>query len=299
MTLFPRPGGTLALAGTPVIRQPGSMAESKMRRTTRGQTASRKRPAAGNPRMAGHPGTQATATILEALRKRHSARVAYDAERRPSAQDIGLILEAARWAPTAHNMQNFEIVVIDDQSLLETFGSIESEVSEAFLRENYEQMSFSEEELLRKKVGVLASMFPPTWRSLAEITSGQAAADAHRSLGDTLQQAPVVLLVVYDSRLRAPASEGDVLGKISLGCVLENIWLMAEALGISCQVISAFSSEQVERHVKSLIDLPEHLRIAFACRLGYALTVTASQLRVRREVEDFTHHNRFGQKGLG
>ena len=274
------------------------MAEIKRRRTTRAQTTSRNRPAAGNPRMAGHPGTQATATILETIRKRHSAGVAYDPQRPPSAQDIGLILEAARWAPTAHNMQNFEIVVIDDQSLLETFGSLESEVSETFLRENYEQMSFSEEELLRKKVGVLASMFPPSWRSLASITSGRAAADAQRSLGDTLLQAPIVLIVIYDSKLRAPASEGDVLGKISLGCVLENIWLMAEALGISCQVMSAFSSEQVERQAKRLIDLPAHMRIAFACRLGYAISVTASHLRVRRDVEDFTHHNRFGQKGL-
>jgi nitroreductase/FMN reductase (NADPH) len=26
------------------------------------------------------------------------------------------ILEAARWSPTPHNMQNFEIVIIDDRS---------------------------------------------------------------------------------------------------------------------------------------------------------------------------------------
>jgi hypothetical protein len=32
---------------------------------------------------------------------------------------------------------------------------------------------------------------------------------------------------VYDNRKRAPASEGDALGLISLGCVLENMRLTA------------------------------------------------------------------------
>jgi nitroreductase len=72
------------------------------------------------------------------------------------------ILEAARWAPTAHNMQNFEIIVVDDKTQLEKLGKIKSRISEDFLRENYQQLSFSEEELLKKKVGILGTMFPPS-----------------------------------------------------------------------------------------------------------------------------------------
>jgi hypothetical protein len=39
------------------------------------------------------------------------------------------------------------------------------QISDTFIQENYQQLSFSEEELLRKKVGVLASMFPPALRT--------------------------------------------------------------------------------------------------------------------------------------
>jgi len=46
-------------------------------------------------------------------------------------------LEAARWALTAHNMQNFEILIIDDRKVLEKIGNIKSRVSETFIRENY------------------------------------------------------------------------------------------------------------------------------------------------------------------
>jgi nitroreductase len=68
-------------------------------------------------------------------------------------------------APTAHNMQNFEIIVVDDKKQLEELGNIKSKISEDFLRENYQRLSFSEEELLQKMVGILEIMFPPSWRT--------------------------------------------------------------------------------------------------------------------------------------
>lgn len=82
--------------------------------------------------------------ILKTIQERHSLRAPFDRERSPSKQNLTQILEAARWAPTAHNMQNFEITVVDDKRLLAKIGDIKSRVSEEFLRENYEQLSFSE-----------------------------------------------------------------------------------------------------------------------------------------------------------
>jgi hypothetical protein len=60
-------------------------------------------------------------------------------------------------------MQNFEIVVDDEETLAE-IGLVQSGVSEEFVRENYSQLSFSEEELIQKGTGVLATMFPPSWQ---------------------------------------------------------------------------------------------------------------------------------------
>jgi nitroreductase len=102
--------------------------------------------------------------------------------------------------------------------------------------------------------------------------------------------------MIYDSRKRAPASEADVLGIMSLGCVMENMWLMAQSLWISFHIMSAFSANAVEKEVKGILDIPEYMKIAFACRLGYPASTPTKYLRVRRDVEDFTHHNRFGNK---
>ncbi|MGD0805511.1 MAG: nitroreductase family protein [Candidatus Bathyarchaeia archaeon] len=234
--------------------------------------------------------------ILRTIRERQSVRAPFDPNRPMSKEDLKQILEAASWAPTAHNMQNFEVVVVDDKAVLEKIGSVKSRISEEFLRENYEQLSFSKEELMKKKTGILGIMFPPEWvdpAKMAEIARETKPTPIFQSI----RGSPTLLFVIYDSRKRAPASRGDVLGFISLGCVMENMWLMAQALGVSLQILSSFSAPPVEMKIKKILGVPEYLEIAFTCRLGYPKE-PAPYLRVRRDVEDFVHHNRLGKKGF-
>lgn len=234
--------------------------------------------------------------LLKLIQDRHSSRARFDSRRPVHAGALRQILEAGRWAPTAHNMQNFEVIVVDDPALLDRIGNVDVRISEPFLRESFQQLSFSEDELRRRKVGVLAALFPPTWRTLSEleriVREGESAPLHH-----TLQGAPVVLIVLHDVRRRAPASDGDVLGQISLGCVVQNMWLMAQSLGVGFQVMSVFARPGVESQVKEMLAVPERMKIAFAVRLGYPAPPAAATLRVRRDVDEFMHHNRFGKAG--
>jgi nitroreductase len=233
--------------------------------------------------------------ILKLIEERRSTRAPFDSKHSIARDDLIQILNAGSWAPTAHNMQNFEIVVIDDKKLLEKIGNIKSQISEVFLKENYQQLAFSVEEFLQKKVGLLGTMFPESWRNPEELEK-IARNGSPSSLSNTIKNSPAVLIVVYDTRKRAPASEGDFLGIISLGCVMENMWIMAASLGIGFQIMSVFSSETIEEKIKRILNIPEYLKIAFAVRLGYPSSKGPRYLRVRRNVEDFAHHNKFGSK---
>jgi nitroreductase len=234
--------------------------------------------------------------ILKLIQERQSARALFDSACPVTKEELRQILEAARWAPTAHNMQNFEIIVVDDKRLLEGIGNIKYPISMTFIRENYKQLSFSKEELLRRKTGFLSTMFPPALRTPETRPDEAPGEKLNLFLGKLIRTTPTLLIVVYDPRKRAPASEGDFLGIMSLGCVMENMWLTAYSLGIGFHVISALRGDQVEKEVKTILDIPKHLKIAFACRLGRPSSPAAEYLRVRRDVEDFTHHNRFGRK---
>lgn len=121
--------------------------------------------------------------ILKIIEERHSSRFPFDRSRPIAKEDLLKILEAARLSPTAHNMQNYDVIVVDDKGQLEKLGNIESRISEDFLRENYQQLSFSKEELLGKKTGILGAMFPESWR-----TPGDWSRVARESEPSTLDQ---------------------------------------------------------------------------------------------------------------
>ena len=235
---------------------------------------------------------------LELIKERQSSRALFDLARPVAKEDLRRILEAGSWAPTAHNMQNFEVVVVSDKKLLEAIGDIQAPLSEVFVRENCAQLSASEEELKRKKTGLLATMFPPFMRTPGGKPSAADAGErSGMSLGKAIRSSPVLLVVLYDTSKRAPASEGDFLGIMSLGCVMENMWLMAQSLGIGLHIVSSLGSEPIVNEVKKILGIPDHLRIAFSCRLGYPAAGPVKYLRVRRDVEDFAHQNRYGTLG--
>ncbi|MCL2880884.1 MAG: nitroreductase family protein [Treponema sp.] len=228
--------------------------------------------------------------LLRLIKERKSSRGLF-AEDRPIKSDVLQdILEAAAWAPTAHNMQNFEIVVVDDKSVLTGLGELESSVSPVFLKENYSQLSFSEDELKKKKIGILANQFPPAWMT-EEARQGKWKAPASK-FGELISRGPVLLLILYDPARRAPASEGDFLGVMSLGFMLENLWLMAEAHGVGLHIVSAFGNEPLSGKVKKLLNIPPALNITLGIRLGYPVD-DDHRLRVRRDVKDFVSYNRY------
>ena len=240
------------------------------------------------------PGPAALGALLH---RRHSTRAAFDPTRRPSDDVLDTVLEAARWAPTAHNMQNFEIIVVDDPATLADIGRVPSRTSPEFVRENYAELSFSEAELIAKGTGLLARMFPESWLDPdGPGTDGDTDVE-HGYLDETMRSSPLVLIVVYDTTRRAPASEGDFLGVISLGCVMQSMWLAAEAAGASMQIMSAFSADHVQEALRTILGIPGHLDIAFACRMGYPSAEPGPYLRVRREVDAFVHRNSYPAAG--
>jgi nitroreductase len=234
--------------------------------------------------------------VLNAIRERHSSRVPFDPNKPISKEHLTQILEAARWTPTGHNMQNYEIVVIDDKLTLEKIGGVKSPIQEAFLKDNLTHLSYSDEELKQKKVGIAAAGFPPDWVDPAKI--GEVASQSDPiPVGNYIRGSPALLVVLYDPNRKAPAQAVDVYGFMSLGCLMENIWLAAKALGVGMQILSLSATASVEKEFKQILGVPDALKIAYTIRLGYP-TAPVKGIRVRRDIEDFTHHNKYGSKGL-
>ena len=210
---------------------------------------------------------------------RHSTRAPFDPRWHVGSHELDAIVDAARWSPTPHNMQNFELIVVDDPARLSELGSLHAPISPEFVKETEPLLARSQEELELRQTGLLAAQF--------------AGLGSSRPLAELIAGAPMLIVVVYDTSQRAPASKHDVLGMIGLGCVLENMWLTAQALHLDAQVVSSFSGESVEPSVKKLLAIPDPWRIAYVLRIGHAITA-ASAHRVRRDPPRFVHRDHFG-----
>jgi nitroreductase len=240
----------------------------------------------------------ATQALLVLIRKRHSTRGAFNPDRGVTTQQVKLILEAARWAPTPDNMQNFAIVVVDDKERLEAIGKIPAEMSETYLKETAEHISFSEEGLKHRKTGTLASIYPRAWTDPEAWNPESDARSQLTVLGRAILEPQVLLVVLYDSSIHSPDSKGDALGLMGLGCVMENMWLMSQSEGLGMHILTVFRNGAVEKQVQHTLQIPPLMKIAFACSLGYPANPAEPYLRVRRELEDFVHHNQFGHKDV-
>ena len=232
--------------------------------------------------------------LLKVIRDRHTTREPFNADRPIAKPELKMILDAARWAPTPNNMQNFQILIADKRETLEAIAKIPAEMSESFLRENFAQLSFTEDELRIKKIGMLASAFPKAW---TDPEAWNATSDYRTQLtflGRSVQETPLLLFVLYDQREHAPGEEKDLSGHMGLGCIMENMWLMSESLGIGFHVLTVFSNGRVEKQAATILHLPAHMKIAFACALGYPQHSAENSPRVRRDLEEFVHHNQFG-----
>lgn len=234
--------------------------------------------------------------VLKTIQERQSTRAPFDTNRPIPNEDLLQVLEAARWTPTAHNMQNFEIIVVDDRKKLEALSNIESPISEVFIRENYLQLSFSEEELKAKKTGILGTFFPEFMQN-PDAPHDENDIEEMDNQTRLIAASSVLLVVVFDPSKRAPASEGDFLGIMSLGCLMENMWLAAQSLGLAFHIVSDLVDDPAQSEAKNILGIPENLRIAFSARLGYPL-YPGDTLRVRRDIDDFTHHDQYGNKNI-
>jgi hypothetical protein len=188
-------------------------------------------------------------------------------------------------------------VVVDDRKLMILISEIKRPPDLTFIKENYQQLSFSEDELRQKKVGILGNMFPQSWQTPNPKLEDIKNEDRSLFMTKQITSSSALIFILYDPSRRAPASENDFLGVISLGCAMENIWLMANSLDISVHIVSSLSGNGVAEEIKKILNIPDNFIIGISMRLGYS-SASVNYLRVRRDIKDFTHFNGYLNKGL-
>jgi len=195
--------------------------------------------------------------LLEIARKRRTIR-RFKPDPIPD-ESVTKIIDVARWAPSGFHTQPWEFVVI------------------------------TEKELRQKIVGLLQQYGPPI-RNPNEEATGAGRFDA----------APVFIILLGDWRAKvglpdaAQSSDARVDGlfRTSLACAFLSMQLAATSLGLASQWYSAVSGERAQSGIKTLIGIPEELRIFDMMVLGYAAEEPIP--KDVRELAEMVHYNACG-----
>ncbi|MEM3072701.1 MAG: nitroreductase family protein, partial [Candidatus Bathyarchaeia archaeon] len=162
-------------------------------------------------------------------------------QKRISKKDLRFILEAARWAPSGHNTQPWEFIVVEDEGLKE-------KISES-TRRVYEELLGDEEKLkttfgnygrwLHREHGRKDGIYvqkPTTYSERKSNTFNLEglkirAGDYCRLVSD----APALLITLLDRERSPPNMSRGLISLISVGAALQNIRLAARTMGVGCQ----------------------------------------------------------------
>jgi len=233
---------------------------------------------------------------------------------RPLEEDhLHRIIGAARWAPSGHNSQPWEFVVVDDPDLIQRIAEITTRIFDQFLASgshllqwanNYHPwLRWSREELESRGDGAFAQGWNRNdWEELASLTDEAAIREWMIAMfgsrgrpSKVISTAPCLIFTLLNSERKIPDYSSDMLALTSAGAAMQNLRLAAYELGIAVHEQSLlYDLPETREAMCELLRIPGRYKIVGAMRLGYRAKVAKSGFtHVRRPVTEIMRRNGF------
>jgi nitroreductase len=187
-----------------------------------------------------------------------------------SEEDLALILEAGRQAPSGENAQPWRFIVVKDEATRKKMGAIAGggsgrRFTAEFVTQRMQQRFASLEDEAKKKA------------AFEKLTSGK--------VSTFMADAPVNLVIV---------GKKDVWDTpYDTSAAIENILLMVTALGLgACWVIAPCIDIRDEERIKDLLGIPEGFKAISILSLGHPTRV--HRPRPRMALKDLAFSEKWG-----
>jgi nitroreductase len=242
--------------------------------------------------------------LLDAIRRRHTTNGAF-ADRPVDPEDKRRLLEMAARAPSHFNSQPWRFVVVEDEERRKTLGQIAGDsmrhlIEEGAFWQQYKRyFRFSKEEVEATKDGILIDNMPavlkPFIKYLFTEQGGKMmnALQVPRVLANDarklVERSPLILGIALTRGEYKPGELAGLYSMVSLGAVVQTIWLTATSLGMGFQFISTPQEVPANwERVSAVLGIPAEYELMLLIRLGYI------DPQVKRPAIDWTSPQRKG-----
>jgi nitroreductase len=254
--------------------------------------------------------------LFEAIRTRRTTNARF-LDKPLDEEHIRQLLEAASYAPSHFNSQPWRFVLLRDPERRRELGRIAGRsmvqvmTKGAFWKRYLKYFRFSSDETSRSGDGIHIDTMPAPLRPFIRDLFSEKGAEFMNRLRvpyilaidsrKLVSTSPLVLGVLLSRDEYRRGELSGLYSTLGLGMAIENMWLLANSLGIGVQFIS-LPMEAGGEFWQSCIDMispPEEFELICLFRLGYidpsakrpAIDWSSTQ---RRDLSSFVFDERFG-----
>ncbi|MCU0491569.1 MAG: nitroreductase family protein [Chloroflexaceae bacterium] len=240
--------------------------------------------------------------LFDAIRQRHTTNGAF-VDKPVSVEDKRRLLEMAARAPSHFNSQPWRFIVVEDAARRSQIGRIAGEsmrrlIEEGTFWQQYKRyFRFTPEEASATNDGILIDNMPAVLkpfvkqlftergeRMMNALQVPRVLANDARKL---VERSPLLLGITLTRNEYRPGELSALYSLVSLGAVVQTIWLTATSLGMGMQFVS--TPQEIPENwatISRMLGVPDDHELMLLFRLGY------TDASIKRPTIDWTSPQR-------
>lgn len=223
--------------------------------------------------------------LFQAIVNRKTANSAF-ADRKVSDEHIELLIRMASHSPSHFNSQPWRFIAVTDETVIADIAKIAGDSMATlmedgrFWKQYRKYFRFSEEDIERTKDGIhidhLPAVLKPFVRQIFSETGGKVMAKfkVPKILGKDeeklVAKSPLLFVILLTKDEYKPNELSGFYSVISMGAVIQTLWLATTAIGMGMQFISTPGEIPDNwKKISELLCVPETYEMCAIFRMGY------------------------------
>lgn len=253
--------------------------------------------------------------LFDAIINRRTTNTAF-INRKVTAEHIRLLVKMASHAPSHFNSQPWRFVIAEDEELIKKIAKIAGDSmvqlmdDGRFWKQYRKYFRFSEEEIEKTKDGIHIDHLPVFLKPFAKSIFSEAGGKiisrfkVSRILGNDEEKlvatSPLLFIILLTKDEYKKEELSGFYSVISMGAVIQTLWLVTTAIGMGMQFIST-PGEIPEnwQKISDMISVPDDYEMMAIFRMGYvdkemkrpSIDWKSSQ---RKDISELAFINKFG-----
>ncbi|MCI0717327.1 MAG: nitroreductase family protein [Chlorobi bacterium] len=246
--------------------------------------------------------------LFDAIVNRKTTNTRF-ADKKVTAEHIELLIKMASHCPSHFNSQPWRFIAVTDEKIIGKIAKIAGDSmvqlmeDGRFWRQYRKYFRFSEEEIEKTKDGIhidhLPAVLKPFVKTIFSEKGGKVMAKfkVPRILGNDEEKlvasSPLLFIISLTKDEYKPGELSGFYSVISMGAVIQTLWLVTTAIGMGMQFISTPGEiSEKWREISSMLNIPSDYEMCTIFRMGYV------DPKIKRPTIDWKSSQRKGVSDL-